>query len=448
MCKIAAYVRLVAVSSRLKSAAMAFFNTRLNLNKNQRSTGACRFNRAAAHVGCGLCRTMHILSRYVLAELAKVFLISLAALTILIILVGVVRQAADQNLPMAQVARLIPFVLPDALRIAVPMTLLLAVTSVYGRMAGTNEIVAIKAMGISPMALLWPTLVAAFLVSLVTVWLNDVAVSWGRNGARRVIVEAVDKIAYSMLKTQKQYSSPNFSIVVRDVEGRRLIQPTFTVTKPPVTITADEAQLIVDLNADVLLVELTNAEIDFGEDGKLRHPGIYRHEIPLHQATRTRSTAELPSWEPLCVIPGQIAEHKEFMRQRRAKLAVRAAHQMLCGDFDLLVGPQWATVSADSEQLHSRLCRLLIEPHRRWSAGFSCLCFVWIGAPMAIRRRKSDFLTSFFLCFLPILIIYYPLLAYGIDGAKGGTIPAEAVWVGNILLLLWGAWLLRKVIRY
>jgi len=67
---------------------------------------------------------------------------------------------------------------------------------------------------------------------------------------------------------------------------------------------------------------------------------------------------------------------------------------------------------------------------------------------MAIRLRNRDFLTSFFLCFSPILVVYYPLLIYGLDGAKNGTIPPIAVWAGNGLLLIWGAWLLRRVMRY
>ena len=67
---------------------------------------------------------------------------------------------------------------------------------------------------------------------------------------------------------------------------------------------------------------------------------------------------------------------------------------------------------------------------------------------MAIRLRNRDFLTSFFLCFLPILIVYYPLLAYGVNGAKSGTIPPDAVWAGNVLLACWGGWLLAGVIRY
>jgi len=121
---------------------------------------------------------------------------------------------------------------------------------------------------------------------------------------------------------------------------------------------------------------------------------------------------------------------------------------MLCGDFQDLAAPQWDNNAYDLRFVQGQLYRLQTEPHRRFSAGFSCLCFAFIGAPMAIRRRKSDFLTIFFLCFLPILTIYYPLLVYGVDAAKSGSIPPYAVWTGNILLLAWGAWMMRRVIRY
>lgn len=88
-----------------------------------------------------------------------------------------------------------------------------------------------------------------------------------------------------------------------------------------------------------------------------------------------------------------------------------------------------------------------MEPWHRWANGFSCLCFVLVGAPMAIRLRNADFLTSFFLCFLPILIVYYPVFMLGVDLAKKGSVPAVVVWAGNLLVALWGAWLLRGVVR-
>ena len=71
-----------------------------------------------------------------------------------------------------------------------------------------------------------------------------------------------------------------------------------------------------------------------------------------------------------------------------------------------------------------------------------------IGAPMAIRLRNSDVFTSFFACFLPILVVYYPLLIYGVDQAKDGNLPTYSVWMGNVILALWGIWLMRRVVRF
>ena len=57
-------------------------------------------------------------------------------------------------------------------------------------------------------------------------------------------------------------------------------------------------------------------------------------------------------------------------------------------------------------------------------------------------------LTSFFLCFGPILLVYYPFLFFGVDRAKAGAINPYAVWLANGVLILWGLWLVRRVIRY
>ena len=56
--------------------------------------------------------------------------------------------------------------------------------------------------------------------------------------------------------------------------------------------------------------------------------------------------------------------------------------------------------------------------------------------------------TSFGLCFLPILLLYYPLLMYGLDRAKSGALPPYCIWLGNLVLLGGSFWLLRKVMRY
>ena len=396
---------------------------------------------------------MNILTRYVLGELTKVFLVSLATLTLLMMIVGVVREAAAQQLPPGQLLQLLPFLLPDVLRMTIPVTLLLATTSVYGRMSSANEVVAVKAMGISPMTLLWPTYIAAFLVSLVAVWLNDLAVSWGRNGAEQVVFGAVEEIAYNTLRTQRRYSSRSFAINVQRVEGRRLIRPTVSIPAkskdvPSITITAEEAELRSDYAAGVLKIILRNGQVEADRLVTMQFPDVWEKEIPLHDASRAKTSAA-PSTLALWAIPPEIARQKDVIDLLDRDLAAQAAYQLFAGDFEGLGDREkWNQLAARRVGERNILNRLLVEPHRRWSAGFSCLFFAWVGAPMAIRRRKGEFLTSFFLCFLPILIVYYPLLAYGIDGAKNGTVPPEAVWAGNLLLLAWGAWLLRNVVRY
>ena len=405
---------------------------------------------------------MRMLTRYVLAELTKVFLISLTALTLLILVLVLVKEAADHSLPLAHVLRLIPYALPESLTVTIPVTLLLACTTVYSRMSGANEVVAAKALGISPIALLQPAFCLALLLSLATVWLDDLAVSWGRNGMKGVVVEGAVDIIYSLLRAKHSYTSPSFSISVHGVEGQKLLRPTVVMqgrgTTPTTTIAAEEAVLESSKAEGILKIFLRTGTIDVGGKMKMQFPDIYQLELPLAEASQAGSgDSAKPSWLPLRDVQVEIVKQRAYIEQCERKMAANAAYQMLCGDFASLAGLgwdstytglEWSAIYAGHENEQTRLNRLLTEPPRRWAAGFSCLCFALVGAPIAIRLRNRDFLTSFFLCFVPILVVYYPLLMFGLHATKGGTMPPYSVWEGNVLLAIWGIWLLRKVVRY
>ncbi|MEI8375229.1 MAG: LptF/LptG family permease [Planctomycetota bacterium] len=394
---------------------------------------------------------MAILPRYVLVEVIKVFVVSVTALTLMVVLGFVGREATAQGLPLLPTLRLIPYFLPETLRVTVPMTLLLACTTVFSRISGANEIVAVKAMGISPMVLLWPVFIFAFMISLVTVWLNDLADSWGRSNIQRVVIESVEEIAYSMLQSQRRYSTTTFSINVRNIDGRKLQGVTLIImgrgNSPKMTITAEDAELRCDRVEGVLKVFLRNGVIDVGGKLSVAFPDVQEREIPLADASRARS-ANIWTNLPLRSLPDAIAMAQSQIEQQEQMMAARAAYQMTCGDFDELTSDQWRVYENDKNELWSRYYRLVSVPQRRWAGGFACLCFAMVGVPMAICLRNRDFLTSFFLCFLPILIIYYPLMIYGADRVKNGNLPTIFVWAGNAMLMLWGVWLLRRVIRY
>ena len=55
--------------------------------------------------------------------------------------------------------------------------------------------------------------------------------------------------------------------------------------------------------------------------------------------------------------------------------------------------------------------------------------FALIGCPVGIWANRSDYLSTFVICFIPTLVVYYPLLLAGSDLGKS---KAAARWV-------WGA---------
>ncbi|MFM8826071.1 MAG: LptF/LptG family permease [Actinomycetota bacterium] len=392
---------------------------------------------------------MKILSRYVLGELLQVFLVVLTALTLFMLVVGLVKEAQQQGLGMLQILMLVPYVLPEAMRFAVPGTMLFAVASVFGRLSANNEITALQAAGITPLAVVWPALSLAIVISFVSVWLNDLAVSWGRDGVRRVVVNSVEQIIYGKLRQQRSYSTPQMSINVKAVDGRRLIRPTLTFNSAsgkPATVSASEAEIRADPAKEALVVTFRNGTAHIG-DVNGSFPGEIVREFPLHAASRKTGSEKSPS----DIAMADFAGAREAQVKKIDALEQLAAGTTAMGLLQGAVEVTSPAVRDGFKQLTrnetNRLNRIIVEPWRRWANGFSCLCFVLVGAPMAIRMRNADFLTSFFLCFLPILVIYYPIFMIGVDRAKDGRLPPVAVWLGNILIAIWGWWLLRRVIR-
>lgn len=391
---------------------------------------------------------MRLMSRYVVRQLMTVFLSALFGMTAVMILVGMVREALDKSLGFVQIAEMLPYILPDALRFAIPATILFAACSVYGRMSSSNEIVAVKSMGISPMKLLWPAYIVVALISLVAVYLNDVAVSWGRDGIRRVVIESLEEVAYNVLEKEKSFSQGQFSINVRDVQGKRLLRPTVTFNSgehtPSITIRAEWAELHADPKENTLTILLHNGNAS-GAGVNMEFPGTIERVLPLSSDDDGNRRA---SSMALATIPGAVSTQKELISDLEQQLAAEAGLSMITGDYFSGDDDRKQAIQSQLSRAEWRFHRLRTEPHRRWANGLSCLCFVAVGAPLAIRLKNSDFLTSFFLCFLPILVVYYPLLMFGVDRAKSGALPPESVWLGNIVLLAAGVLMLRKVIRY
>src|SRR5947207_12324369 len=228
---------------------------------------------------------MTIITRYITWDLIGWLAIVLVGLTGVLVLMVVLVEASRMNLGLGPTLRLLPFSLPMALAYAAPCAMLFTVCLIYGRMSADNEVIATKALGITPTVLLWPAWILAFGLSLIGVWLTDLAFSWGAVGAQRVVIQSVEEIAYGMLRTQKSYANQRFSIVVKEVQERRLIAPIMYFQAnndmPAIRISAAEAELKSDLARSVMTLILTDCEIEMAPSIRSVIPGHTQQEYPL-----------------------------------------------------------------------------------------------------------------------------------------------------------------------
>lgn len=395
------------------------------------------------------------LTRYVLIEILKIFIVSLIVLTLLILLIGVGRELLRRGLGLGAVIQLLPYVLPISLQFAFPATALFSVCCVYGRMAADGEVATVKASGISPLKLLQPAIVFAALLSPAAVYVSDLAVSWGRPGVNRVVMMSIEDIAYRVLRSEQTYTSEQgFSIHVREVNGRTLVRPTVTVhnggRNGPMKLSAKEGELRLDPDTQMLLLRVVDSQVEGGHVFQSIVPGETEFRIPLSNAmSRDQDISrKSPSELPLRLLSSERLRQDGRNHAIVGQLAAHTGFSILTSRNENISGSAGYSTESFLHQSRRRLIRLRTEPWRRWAWGFSCFFFVFVGAPLAMIAKTSDYWSTFGLCFLPTLIVYYPLFIFGLEQSKDGIVPPYGVWLGNLILGVIGTILIFRVRRY
>ena len=378
------------------------------------------------------------------------FVISLVAMTFVISLVFVGQELIGADLSYLDVVKLMPYIFLIALQFSVPATILFSVCCVYGRISADNEIIALKSAGISPMCVFRPVVVLGVLISVPSVWLNDLAVSWARPAMQLVILRSFEEIIYRGLSSKKAYNSEKgFAIHVQEVKDRWLIKPNIWMQSDNQlrTITAERAKISIDPIEDKMVIELIDAFIARDGHEQIRYPGSLPVEMPLVLAAKSGTKSTSPSQYSISQIPRELSRQNGLNDRRREKLATRYSIALASGRYVSLNDAASQRLGAEIIDTEKKLSRLKTEPMRRWALGFSCLAFVWMGVPMAILIRSADYWWTFGVCFIPILLIYYPIFGLSLEFSKDGTWPASSLWLGNVTLALIGTWLMRKVVK-
>ena len=111
---------------------------------------------------------MKIISKYVLREHVGPLTFALTALTSLMLLQFISRQFGElvgKGLPWSVIGEFFLLSIPFTVALTVPMSVLVAVLYAFSRLAGENEVTAMKASGVSPWRLVSPAIAGGMFCS-------------------------------------------------------------------------------------------------------------------------------------------------------------------------------------------------------------------------------------------------------------------------------------------
>lgn len=401
-----------------------------------------------------------ILHRTIFWELARVFLLSLVGITGIIVMAAVVVEASQRGLAPAQILAAIPLLVPSMLPFIIPPTTLFASCVVYGRLAHDNEITAIKSAGISVLLVVWPGVFLGTVMSAVTIGLYYHLIPHTHRLLRSAVVNDMEDYLYAMLKKdheikgrqEQKLSGQMYEVYVGQVQGRQLKNAIFMRRDAKgnydVIAHSSEAELRVNLNGPnggELLVHMRNGHVlDEGGKGQVFfNENTWTVSLPRIDQVHKPSPRDM-TWQELLEARHEVFTH---MDEIATQLALVLSHSALIQPPTDLAQHQKNLQNVLREE-RLKLNSINAELAGRPALSAGCLFFVLIGCPVGIWFGRSDYLSAFIICFLPIVFVYYPLQLCSTNLAKDGKLdPVAALWVANTTIGLWALFLFRKLLR-
>ena len=356
---------------------------------------------------------MRLIDRYVIRETTWPFAIGLLVFTFLQIIPYLVREAEQfiaKGVSTFVLLQVIWTLVPQALALSIPMSLLLGLLVAFGKLSADREFVALQACGVSLIRLMRPVALLAILGWATTSWVLLFSLPQANQTYREITYNILAERAEGEVRPRVFFEDfPDVVLYVREVPATGGWNDVFMVdSRPgqtPATFLARRGRVLLDRNKRTVEMELQNA---------------WRHTAdPSGTYEVVHFDRVLISLNPETVFP-RSGPAKGDAEMTIAELRQRAIEVETAGGSS---HPQWMWI------------------HRKFSIPFACLVFGVIGLALGATNRRDGKLASFVIG-VGVIFAYYVLLWGGEALAKGHYIaPWTAEWMPNIVLGAFGVWL-------
>ena len=353
---------------------------------------------------------MRIIDRYVIRQVLWPLSIGLLIFTFILIipyLIEIAEELVAKGVSATVIVRVMATLLPMALGVTIPMSLLLGLLIGFGRLSADREFVALQACGVSLMRLLRPVAVLSLTAWAATSYILLYAIPSANQTYREIAFNLLAERAEGEVKPRVFFEEfPDLVLYVREVPPTGGWADVFMAdNRPghsPSVYLAKRGRVVINRNArtvDIVLEHVT------------RHTAEANEKYEVGTSERV-----LLSVNPETVFPRR-GPQKGDREMSIAELRVRAAE-----------------VESQGFSSHNQW----MEIHKKFSIPFACLVFGLIGLSLGASNRRDGRLASFVIG-IGVIFVYYVVLSLGGSMAKGHMVPPWlAVWLPNMVLGLMG----------
>ncbi len=371
---------------------------------------------------------MKTLHGYLIREIITATLATIAILTFVLVIGNIFTRIFDllinNDVPFDFLAEFVLLLIPFSLVFTLPWGLLTAVILVFGRLSADSELVAIRASGVSLSAFLAPVLLLAVGCSLVCLAINCVVAPYAQ--------DRIKSMAYTLAVESPTALFDDDSIIdqfpdKRIYVGRKSGEKVFNLhvwdlddkNRPLRCFRAEEGSILADSENNSIIIKLRNARMEErnGED-----------LWDLSRIQLGRRFDELPLTIPL----GKMME-KANKRKGLGALSFEQLVETVATGRKKRADYPWSP--------------LLTEIQKRVAASMSCLTFVMIGIPLAIRSHRKETSIGIALSFGVVFLYYFLIIVAETFKTRPGAFPELIIWAPNLIFQIGGLLALLRVCR-
>src|SRR5215211_3839967 len=170
---------------------------------------------------------MKLIDRFVSRELVVNVLFAIAVLSLVLVVGNIFRKLlpllVNHDVPMEYLITFIAYVLPFSLIFTIPWGLLTAILLVYGRLSADNELIALRANGVSVTRVSVPLAGVAIVCTAICLWLNVQVAPAAQERLRSTIFNLATRNPMALFGSDQVIDQfPGRRIYVGKKEGNKL----------------------------------------------------------------------------------------------------------------------------------------------------------------------------------------------------------------------------------